>query len=236
MEPFTIHRGDSLHVLRSLTDGSVDAVVTDPPYGMDYQSGQRTESERLPKIANDTRPFIWWLHDAMRVTKDGGALVSFCNWGTAEVWRVAIEAAGWEIKSQVIWDRLSHGAGDLKAAFSPRHDIIWFAVKGSFSFPWKRPASVLQFERVSGLQLLHPNQKPTPLMEYICRVVCPPGGVVLDPFAGSGATGMGAILAGCSFIGIELSDQYAAIARQRCAQAILGGTQGEIFAAASTEP
>lgn len=61
----------------------------------------------------------------------------------------------------------------------------------------------------------HPTVKPTELMRYLCRLVTPPGGTVLDPFAGSGSTGRGAVLEGFSFIGAELSPEYADIARRR---------------------
>jgi DNA modification methylase len=65
----------------------------------------------------------------------------------------------------------------------------------------------------------HPTVKPTNLMRYLCRLVTPPGGLVLDPFTGSGSTGKGAVLECFRFIGIELSDEYAEIARKRIAKA-----------------
>lgn len=61
----------------------------------------------------------------------------------------------------------------------------------------------------------HPTVKPTDLMRYLCRLVTPPGGLVLDPFMGSGSTGRGAILEGFRFVGIERDPDYAAIARAR---------------------
>lgn len=61
----------------------------------------------------------------------------------------------------------------------------------------------------------HPTVKPTDLMRYLCRLVTPPGGLVLDPFAGSGSTGRGAVLEGFSFIGIEREHDYADIAAAR---------------------
>ena len=63
----------------------------------------------------------------------------------------------------------------------------------------------------------HPTVKPTNLMRYLCRLVTPPGGLVLDPFAGSGSTGRGAVLEGFRFIGIERDPDYAKIAQARCA-------------------
>ena len=61
----------------------------------------------------------------------------------------------------------------------------------------------------------HPTVKPTELMRYLCRLVTPPGGLIVDPFAGSGSTGKAAILEGFQFIGFELDPQYSAIANAR---------------------
>lgn len=69
--------------------------------------------------------------------------------------------------------------------------------------------------KVKMRQNTHPTVKPTDLMRYLCRLVTPPGGVVLDPFTGSGSTGKAAMLEGFSFIGCELSEEYAAIANAR---------------------
>lgn len=67
---------------------------------------------------------------------------------------------------------------------------------------------------------LHPTVKPTDLMRYLCRLVTPPDGVVLDPFTGSGSTGRGAILEGFSFIGMEREADYLTIARARIDDAV----------------
>lgn len=66
----------------------------------------------------------------------------------------------------------------------------------------------------------HPTVKPTDLMRYLCRLVTPPGGLVLDPFTGSGSTGKAAKLEGFRFIGFELSEEYVAIARARIDEAV----------------
>lgn len=62
---------------------------------------------------------------------------------------------------------------------------------------------------------IHPTVKPTDLMRYLCRLVTPPGGIVLDPFTGSGSTGKAAILEGFQFVGIEREAEYIEIARAR---------------------
>lgn len=210
-----LFNGDCLEVLRTLEDNSIDSIVTDPPYGMDYQSARRSEAERFKKIPNDKKPFVWFLFDAFRVLKDGGALVCFSDWKNQESWRQAIEWAGFSIKSQVIWNREVHGMGDLKGAFAPQHDVIWFATKGKFEFPGKRPKSVINSQRVSAEKLVHPNEKPISLMEELILAVTPPNGAILDPFMGSGTTGKAAINLGFKFVGIEREKEYFEIAKNR---------------------
>lgn len=185
-----------------MPDACVDAVVTDPPYGINYRS------KRLGGIVNDDRPFIWWLRDAWRVTRDGGALVCFCRWDVQEAFRFAIDLAGFRIRSQVVWDREIHGMGDTAGAFAPRHDVMWFATKGRFKFSRGRPASVLRARTLRGASLTHPTEKPLPLMQQLVRAVTAPGHVVLDPFSGSGATAHAALLEGCRFVGVELDEGF----------------------------
>jgi len=214
MAQIDIRHGECREVMRSLTPGSVDAVITDPPYGIDFQSNHRSRG-KFARIANDERPFVWWLPEAFATIKDNGALVCFCRWDTQEAFRLAIEWAGFTVKSQVIWDREWHGMGDLKASFGPRHDVIWFATKGKFAFPGKRPVSVIRSQRLGGESLVHPNEKPVSLMRELIEAVTPEHGMVLDCFAGSGATLLAAREAGRSCIGIEISPAHVATIKQR---------------------
>ena len=75
----------------------------------------------------------------------------------------------------------------------------------------------------------HPTVKPTALMRYLCRLATPPGGVVLDPFMGSGSTGRGAVLEGFRFIGIEREAEYVEIARARIAAAAAAVPTPDLF-------
>lgn len=74
-----------------------------------------------------------------------------------------------------------------------------------------------------GAENNHPTVKPTELMRYLCRLVTPPGGTVLDPFMGSGSTGKAAVLEGFRFVGCEMSEEYLTIARARIDAALMGG-------------
>jgi hypothetical protein len=76
-------------------------------------------------------------------------------------------------------------------------------------------ANGVRYDRTTVQRNNHPTVKPTDLMRYLCRLVTPPGGTVLDPFAGSGSTGKGAVLEGFNFIGIEREAEYVEIAKRR---------------------
>lgn len=212
----TIITGDCLFELKKIETESIDAIITDPPYGIDYQSAWRTDTaKRLAKIQNDTKPFIWFLYDAYRIIKPGGCLILFCRFDVQDVFKMALEAAGFDVKSQVIWDKKIHGMGDLTGAFSPQHENIWFCTKGDFKFPKERPSSIISVSRVFPDKLTHPNEKPVDLMAYLCRSVSAPGGAILDPFCGSGSTGVAAIKEGFDFIGIEIDPKYSELAQNR---------------------
>ena len=110
-------------------------------------------------------------------------------------WRAASTPSGWEqIAEAVYWALWNENEAARKAKQRPPHVIS----RGN----------------------LHPTVKPTDIMRYLCRLVTPPDGVVLDPFTGSGSTGRGAILEGFRFVGIEREADYLAIARARIDDAV----------------
>ena len=221
----TLYEGDCLDVLPTLEPGSVDAVITDPPYGVRFQSARRIESERFDEIANDERPFVWWLYHAAGLLKPGGCLLCFCRWDTAEAFRLSIELAGLKVGAQLIWDRVGHGLGDPSSRPAPQHDIIWFAVKGRYKLPAGRPTSVYRHQRVSGANLLHPNEKPLSLMRNLIRDYVPAGGSVLEPFGGSGSTTVAAMLEERPCVTVELDAGHCDTIRRRVRECDQTGPQ-----------
>lgn len=217
----SVHTGDALEWLASLPAGSADAIVTDPPYGMAYQSMRSKDGPRFDAIVGDEKPAVEFIGEAMRVLRDGGAVFVFCEWRHQEAFRAAIERSGATVRSQCIWDREVHGMGDLQRAFAPCHDVAWFATKGdAFSFYGPRPQSVLRFQRVAAKSLCHPAEKPVRLMRHLVSRLAPVGGVVVDPYAGSGTTGVAAVMEGRRFMLCEMVPAYADLARRRVAAAI----------------
>ena len=210
-------KGDCIEKMKAIPDGSIDVVLTDPPYGMNFQSNRSKLGPRHAKIQQDDSITFEWLEYSYKVLKQSGALITFCNWQTSCQWAEHIQEAGFKIKSQVIWNRLHHGMGDLKGAFAPMHDVIWYATKGRRIFKNGRPKSVIESKRPSPSQDFgHPTCKPVSLMETLANAVDDGSdGIVLDPFMGSGTTGVAAKNLNRSFVGIELDDNYYNIAKER---------------------
>lgn len=224
IQPNTIITGDSLTILRSMDDESVDMVITDPPYGIDYQSARKEKERRLPKISNDKAPFIWWIYDAARVVKRGGGVLCFSRWDVQQTFIDALRLAGLTIKSVIVWDKKAHGMGDLKGSFAPRYESIIFAVKGRYELPGKRPDDLIVCPKVGNQSLVHPNEKPVELLEQLIEATTVPGALILDPFAGSGSTLAAAAKTGRKYIGIEIDQHYSSIAAERAAEHTEGAT------------
>ena len=144
----------------------------------------------------------------------------FCRWDVQEKFKEAVNVH-WKVKSQVIWDRGVHGLGDLNGQYAPCHDIIWFGTSGNWIFPNHRPRSIYRIDRLPANELLHPTQKPVPLMKRIITDLTNLGDLILDPFMGSGTTGIACVQTGRNFIGIEIDPKYYAIAEKRIAEARL---------------
>lgn len=215
----TVIHGDSLTVLRQMEPESVDAIITDPPYGIDYHSKGTGAS-----IKNDKAPFIWFLYDAFRVLKSGasgrGTLICFTRWDVEQTFIDAIRLAGFNVKSEVIWNKVLHGMGDCKAQFAPTHENIVFAIKGKFSFPGHRPNDLITHQKLNGPQMIHPTEKPVSLLADLITAVTKPGDLILDPFAGSGSTLVAAKKTGRRFIGVELDGEYFEKAQRRIEEVV----------------
>lgn len=213
---FQLINGDCLEKMRDIPDGSIDLVLTDPPYGMDYQSARRTDKSLWkPKIANDKQPFIWWMKLACEKLKEGGALISFCRFDSWSAFEFGAKLAGLAVKAEIVWDKMNHGTGDLRGTPGYRHEIALFATKGRFIFHCKRPQTLIPIPRVPAIKLLHPNEKPVALMEWLVEHYCCEGGVVLDPFTGVSPVGVACKKLNRNFIGIELDENYFEISKKR---------------------
>lgn len=205
-------RGNCLDRLREIPDGSIDLILTDPPYGMSYQSGHRAQAHRA--IENDVT--LEWLPafvaSCARVLRDDSAAYFFCSWHNVDVFKSAL-AKHFKIKNLLVWEKNDTSMGDLKGDFAPKVEFIFLCHKGRALIRGRRDPNIFKFSRTKNE--LHPTEKPVDLCEYLASKFSDAGQTVLDPFMGSGTTGVACARTGRKFIGIELDQDYYSIALAR---------------------
>ncbi|MDB4884558.1 MAG: site-specific DNA-methyltransferase [Gemmatimonadetes bacterium] len=227
--------GDCIDVLHTLDSCSVDAVVTDPPYcsggfsesARRMAKGQGLRSETIRDqgwFTSDnmgTAGMVWMMRavalEAYRVLRDGSSLVLFTDWRQVANLGPVVESSGFRWTNMVVWDKGSAGLG---SGFRAQHELALHFTKGSAAYHDRSTGNVIRCSRQSHTSREHQTQTPIDLMARLIRVVCPVGGVVLDPFAGSGSTGVAALLEGRGFLGIEREAAYVEIARRRLAEVL----------------
>lgn len=234
-ERWRLEQGEALRLLRDMPDASVDAVITDPPYSSGGAfRGDRTGSTTTkyvnsdvklerPDFSGDTRDQrsfgYWsalWLSECLRVAKPGAPICVFTDWRQLPTTTDAVQAGGWIWRGLVAWDK-TEGARPSMGRFSSQCEYVVWGSNGPM--PNDRGVGCLP-----GFVRAYPNPseehhiagKPLEVMMALVRV-CEPGGLILDPFAGSASTGVAAMRLGYRFVGFELTDAYTAIARERLA-------------------
>lgn len=205
--------GDWREHVGKLQDGSVALLLTDPPYGMDFQSDRRTdrrEDRKNDPIANDgigvgpeeTKAAILAM---MPKLADDAHTFIFCHWSNEQQIRDMAESCGLKVRGSLIWVKNNRGMGDPKTTFAPRHERIIHAVKGS-PVLFSRPDDVLFADKCNSDK--HPTEKPVALLSQLIEATTTKGELVADPFGGVASTLAAAKELGRKFWGCELNEQY----------------------------
>lgn len=228
--------GDALALLAALPDACVDAVVTDPPYSSGgafrgdrarSTDAKYTSSEyqgRRPDFAGDVRDqrawAYWcalWLGECLRAAKPDARLVAFADWRQLPSLTDAIQGGGWIWRGIVPWDK-TEAARPTPGGFKNQCEYAAWASNGPLPAPEEGNGGLQGCFRhkVKQDDKHHQTGKPTPLMRDLVQI-CPAGGVILDPFAGSGTTGVAALAeGGRRVILCERVPAIAEVARLRC--------------------
>lgn len=209
---FNLMNGDCLELMKTIPDNSVDMVLTDPPYGMDFVSNYR--KEKYSSIENDSD--LDWLNEfsahAFRVAKDNSAHYVFCSFHNIEEFKRSL-SKHFKVKNILVWEKNNTSMGDLRGDFAPKVEFIIFLHKGRRTINGKRDPNIFKFARTQNKN--HPTEKPVKLNEYLLEKFSNEGEVVLDPFMGSGSTGVACANLNRKFIGIEKDEKYFQIAKDR---------------------
>lgn len=214
--------GDCLEELKKLADGSVDCVVTDPPYGISYVSNFRTvESEVVKSVANDTiedAVMLWNNTCAIleRKMKADSHLYCFTSWKVYPYF-VNIISKYFKVKNCLIWEKNNWSMGDLDGNYAEQYEMVIFATKGNRKLNGGRDTNILHFDRVANSSLLHSCEKPVDLLSFLIEKSTDGGELVADPFMGSGSTMVAAKNVGRQYWGCELDEENYRIACGRCA-------------------
>jgi DNA modification methylase len=218
-----LRHGDCLAIMRDIPDASVDAVVTDPPYmvGAISVGNARAKAGTWADMENSAYWFSAWMKECKRTLKPTGHLLCFGNWRSIPTLIRALSLCDMPSTSCLVWDKQWIGLAGPQQ-LRGRYEIVMFSAMPEARIDDRAAPDIenQKWQAGSMRETKHPAEKPVPLLQRLCRLVTPPGGTVLDPFAGSGSTGKAAALEGFRFIGIEREAEYVEIARARIAAAV----------------
>jgi DNA modification methylase len=237
-----IFNADYLDVLQ---DQFANVVITDPPYGVNYQNNYT--HNKFDKIENDGDRFSYypWARRAYTCLADNSALLAYTGWSTYPQHFLELQEAGFAIKEPLIVQKRHSGTTDLYGSFQTNSDWLLFAHKGKFKF---KPTQLLKNKRAGTIpnkgrkpvpeykmrfpacwfgekfpfstenpakKINHPTPKSVEFMQWLIQLTTNEGDVVLDPFMGSGTTLLAARAIGRRCIGIEISNKYCDLAISR---------------------
>jgi site-specific DNA-methyltransferase (adenine-specific) len=232
MSGWQLHEADTLAWLQAYDGEPFAGMIAEPPYSSGGATrGDRTAStgskyiqsgaaRELPDFAGDTRDqrsfILWcslWLQSAWMKSREGATAWIFCDWRQLAGMTDAVQCGGWVFRGIAPWNK---GEGTRPQLGRPRAqcEYMLFCTRGAHKPHEGAPAMPGFFSCGSPKERYHMTEKPVALIREAVQSV-PPGGLVLDPFAGSGAHMEGIVREGRRVIGLEIVPEIAAIARAR---------------------
>ena len=201
-----IIHGEATTTLKGFALNSVNLIVTDPPYLCRY----RDQTGRTLRNDDNAAGVLPVFPELFRVLKPASYCVLFCGWNAIDQFSQAWSQAGFRTVGHIVWRK---GYTSSRRHLQYRQESAWLLAKGNPAAPQSPLPDVMDW--VYSGNRSHPTEKAveiiTPLVERFSR----PGGLVLDPFLGSGTTAVAAALAGRGYIGVELEERYCTLARNR---------------------
>ena len=208
--------GDSIIEMEKLEDSSIDLVITDPPYGIDYSSNYSKYDDYVTKhtIANDSElnETIDLLDKALEVlykkTKENAHVYIFTSWKVYPEFKEVVSKY-FDVKNMIVWNKGNASMGDLEGSWGNQHELVIFATKGRRKLN-TRKFDIININRVPTTKAIHPTQKPEEVIKVMLEASAHSKDTVIDPFMGSGSTIKAVKEYGnLNYIGIELdSERY----------------------------
>jgi DNA modification methylase len=191
----TVIHGDSIDVMSAMPAGSVDFILTDPPYMVAYKS-RDNHTIRNDDNAAWLAPAFTGMH---RVLKNDSCAISFYGWAKLDLFAAAWKQAGFRIGGHIVFRKRYPS----KSAFLRyQHEAAYLLLKGNPAFPASPLPDVMDWTYTGNT--FHPTQKSVHILKPMIEAFTKSGQLVLDPFAGSGSTCVAAQRMGRQYVGIEL--------------------------------
>ena len=209
--------GDCLNLITKLPVGIVNALVSDPFYGLDIGNVKKFTSDRpKDKIYEDDvdtyfETMAELIEKADKVLAKDSWIAMFCRYENFEWLKSKFEAIGFNCDSLPgIWHRTGAfgQTNQPDKRFARSYEVFIYGFRGDVALVKQGQSNILSFAGVVPSDKDHPVQKPLGLMEELIGRLCLPGQVILDPMCGSGTTGVAAIKKGCNPILFELEEKY----------------------------
>ena len=218
-----IVQGDCLQIMKQIPDKSIDLILTDPPYGINYKSNRTDHHEFIENdnFDNWSGHLNNWLFEMARVLTDNGC----CCCGGGGGGKTPVSALFtlefikyFNLIQTIVWDKKTIGLG---WRYRPSYETIIIGSKSkdnySFYADSRDVSNIVRIGNIIPQKGDHPTIKPVALMSFFIILHSKPDDIILDPFCGSGSTCVAAKQLNRRFIGIELSEKYCKIARSRLA-------------------
>jgi len=219
-ELVTLYHGDAFDILPDLPAGSVDHVVTDPPYilaaGSSSTRGSKTGG--WADMMNASHWFSGWYRHAKAATRHTGSIWTFGNWRSIPVMMRAAIDADLATTSLLVWDKDWIGPAGPQQ-LRTQHEMCMVLTREGFRQHDRSQGDVLRIRASSSKPTGHPAEKPVGLMRRIVELTgCPTGGTILDPFAGSGTVSVAAKAEGVRTVAVEAEERWCEVAAKRLMQ------------------
>ena len=243
MELNRIYQGDCLELLKRLEGGSVDLILTDPPYNISKLNDNRDRSKLNSPIMRRESPLRYdfgdwdnrtreefleftrsWLFECCRVLKDGGTIISFFN--KEDISFLGWTAREWGVRTRTIlsWHKTNPVPSFRKVNYLSACEFLWVGSKGEkpWTFNFKKQKEMHNFfetpNKSSYGKTKHPTEKPVSLIKHLIEIHSNPHDLVVDCFMGSGTTAVASKQLKRDFIGFEINEDYIRMAESRLSE------------------
>lgn len=217
--------GDCLEILRQMPDNSVDSVITDPPYNVSrdnhFATMERYNSYKGIDFGDWDKDFDQraWILELPRILADNANVVIFNSWQNLSTIADTLQEIELEVKRPIVLKKRNPMPTNRDRLFVNSFEFGLWATKGKWTFHRSEKYEEAFYLTTNNGTSGHPTEKHLPAIEYFVEVLTNVNDVVLDPFMGSGTTGVACVRKHRRFIGIEIREQYYQMAKRRITEA-----------------